>query len=262
MLPKLIALVTAGLLACSFLQAQDFSLYQKKQLVSQGDTLPYRILLPANFNEKTKYPLVLFLHGSGERGGDNEKQLVNGGAFFLQSGLRQQYPMIVVFPQCPEGSSWANMSSTYDSTGKRTFTFNTHDSATTPMRLLEALLQKLPTLYKIDMNRISVGGLSMGGFGTFELVRRNPAFFAGAFPICGGADPETAPKLKKANWWIFHGAKDDVVPPVYSQQIAAALKKEGANVIFTLYPEASHNSWDSAFAEPTLMPWIYSNAKR
>jgi len=261
MLKKFFLVATAILSGFCFLQAQDFSQYQKKRLVSGKDTLPYRILLPVNYNEKNKYPLIVFLHGSGERGSDNEKQLVNGGAFFLKEELRKQYPAIVVFPQCAEGSSWANISSRYDSSGHRTIIFNTRDSATIPMRLVEALLQKLPTIYRIDMDRIYIGGLSMGGFGTYELVRRNPGMFAGAFPICGGADPATANKLKKVNWWIFHGAKDDVVPPVYSEQMAKALKKAGANVIFTLYPEAGHNSWDSAFAEPTLMPWIFSNSK-
>lgn len=262
MLQKSAFLLTAFALCLSSIYAQNnFSAYEKKRLIQGRDTLPYRILLPVNYNPKDKYPLIVFLHGIGERGNDNEKQLIHGGNFFLRNDLRQQYKAIVVFPQCAANSLWTSLKTSYDSASRRYIFANTHDSATTPMRMVEVLLQKLPTLYRIDMNRIYVGGLSMGGFGVYELVKRNPNMFAGAFPICGGADPAIAPKLKKVNWWIFHGAKDNVVPPVFSEQMAAALKKAGAQVIFTLYPNDTHNSWDSAFAEPTLMPWIFSNTK-
>ena len=255
-------LLTAFALCFSLAYGQnDFSQYEKKRLIQGSDTLPYRILLPINYNPKDKYPLIVFLHGIGERGNDNEKQLIHGGSYFLRSDLRRQYKAIVVFPQCAANSLWTSLQARYDSSSQRYIFANTRDSATTPMRMVEVLLQKLPTLYRIDINRIYVGGLSMGGFGVYELVKRNPNMFAGAFPICGGADPAIANKLKKVNWWIFHGAKDNVVPPAYSEQMAAALKKAGAQVIFTLYPNDSHNSWDSAFAEPTLMPWIFSNTK-
>lgn len=101
----------------------------------------------------------------------------------------------------------------------------------------------------------------MGGMGTFELVRRMPGIFAAAFPICGGANPATAIQLKSTSWWIFHGAKDNVVPPFHSENMVNALKKAGASVKFTLYPEANHNSWDSAFAEPGLFDWLFSQKK-
>ena len=107
-----------------------------------------------------------------------------------------------------------------------------------------------------------VGGLSMGGMGTFEIVWRNPKLFAAAFPICGGADTGSAKKFSKISWWIFHGAKDDVVLPLFSQRIVTALQQINADVKFTLYPEANHNSWDNALAEPELMPWLFSNVKK
>jgi predicted peptidase len=103
--------------------------------------------------------------------------------------------------------------------------------------------------------------LSMGGMGTFEIVRRNPKLFAAAMPICGGANPSTAKQLRKTNWWIFHGAKDDVVNPEFSIQMATALQQQSANIKFTLYPDANHNSWDAAFAEPTFLNWLFSNKK-
>lgn len=243
------------------IQAQDFTLYQKKWFVLNNDTLPYRLLLPQDFNPNQKYPLVLMLHGSGERGSDNEKQLVHGASLFLNDSVRKNFPAIVVFPQCSENSYWSNVNITSDSTGKRTFNFQTNGEPTTPMRLLQRLVPFLTDNYPIDRKRMYVGGLSMGGMGTFELVRRNPQTFAAAFPICGGANPQTASKLTKTAWWIFHGAKDDVVPPYFSEQMVEALKKHKAEVLFRLYPEANHNSWDSAFAEKDLLPWLFSHYK-
>jgi predicted peptidase len=243
------------------IQAQDLSLYQKKWFVANNDTLPYRLLLPQDFQPNKKYPLILILHGAGERGSDNEKQLVHGADLFLNDTIRKNFPAIVVFPQCSENSYWSNVKTTTDSTGKRTFNFQTDGEPTIAMRLLQRLVTSLTDNYPIDRKRMYVGGLSMGGMGTFELVRRNPLTFAAAFPICGGANPQSANKLTKTAWWIFHGAKDDVVPPYLSEQMVEALKKQKAEVLFRLYPEANHNSWDSAFAERDLLPWLFSHYK-
>ena len=98
----------------------------------------------------------------------------------------------------------------------------------------------------------------MGGMGTFEIVRRNPKLFAAAFPICGGAHPAIASKLKKTKWWVFHGGKDDIVLPRYSEEMVKALEGVKATVKYTLYPNANHNSWDPAFAEPGLLSWLFS----
>jgi predicted peptidase len=249
------------LLALLQLQAQDLSLYQKKWFVQNNDSLPYRLLLPQNFQSSKRYPLILVLHGAGERGADNEKQLKYGATLFLNDTVRKEFPAIVVFPQCAENSYWSNVKITSDSTGKRLFNFQTDGEPTTAMRLLQRLVTSLTDNYPIDRKRIYVGGLSMGGMGTFELVRRNPLTFAAAFPICGGANPQTAGKLNKTAWWVFHGAKDDIVPPYLSQQMVEALKKQKAEVLFRLYPEANHNSWDSAFAEKDLLPWLFSHYK-
>ena len=243
-------------------QAQDFSLYQKKWLVEGRDSLPYRLLLPVNYDASKKYPLILFLHGAGERGNDNEKQLVHGAKLFLVDSIRKNYPAIVVFPQCAANSFWSNVSIVSDSIkGTRVFNFKPDGEPTKSMELLLKLLKELTDHYRLDKNHLYVGGLSMGGMGTFELVRRKPKLFAAAFPICGGANAATARKLKAPSWWIFHGLKDNVVDPVYSKIMAAALKDEGAKVKLTLYPEANHNSWDSAFAEKDLLPWLFSQHK-
>jgi predicted peptidase len=237
--------------------AQDFSLYQKKDFRQAGETLPYRILYPLNYDSTKKYPLILFLHGSGERGIDNEKQLSHGGNLFLKDSIRMNFPSFVVFPQCPESSFWSNVIIKKDSIGTRKFTFLTGGEPNRSLVLTEALIQKLLYTLPVYKRKVYVMGLSMGGMGTFEIVGRNPHLFAAAIPICGGANPETAKILKKTKWWIFHGAKDDTVSPEFSIQMAEALKKEKANVKFTLYPEEKHDSWDKAFSEPSLLPWLF-----
>lgn len=249
------------LLSSAAVSAQDLSLYQKKIFVQGKDSLRYRMLLPEHYDGSKKYPLILFLHGAGERGNDNEIQLVHGADLFLRQDIRRDFPAIVVFPQCPVNSSWASFKITTDSSGKRNFALENNLPPTTPMLLLEALVDRLTQDLSIDKKRMYVGGLSMGGMGTFEITRRNPKLFAAAFPICGATDPSTAATVKKMSWWIFHGAKDDVVPPQSSTQMAEALRKLKADVRFTLYPEANHNSWDSAFAEKDLLPWMFSKRK-
>ncbi|RYG41352.1 MAG: phospholipase [Chitinophagaceae bacterium] len=246
------------LLSVTILHAQDRSLFQKFQFIQNGDTLPYRILLPENYDSARSYPLVLFLHGRGESGRDNEKQLTHGSALFLRDSVRQKYPAIVVFPQCASNNYWSNVHTVADATGKRDFYFVQDGDASLSMKLLLSLTGNLQVQYKIKNDQAYVMGLSMGGMGTFELVRRKPNFFAAAIAICGGAAPATAAAMKKTKWWIFHGGKDDVVLPVYSERMQAALKKAGAIVKYTVFPEANHNSWDPAFSEPTLLSWLFA----
>ena len=240
--------------------AQDKSLFSRYLHVKNGDTLPYRLLLPKNYNAKVQYPLIVFLHGSGEKGNDNEKQLKHGASFFLADSNRNKFPAIVVFPQCPESDSWPNMEVKTDTaTRKKTFYFKANGKPTKAMASLIGLVGKLQSTYKPDRKRTFIGGLSQGGMGTFELVRRMPGIFSAAFPICGGADPATASELIHTRWWIFHGAKDDVVIPEYSENMAKALKEKGANVKLTIYPEANHNSRDNVFAEKNLLRWLFNN---
>jgi predicted peptidase len=247
---------------CTNLVAQDKSLFEKHWYIKAEDTLPYRLLLPQDYDTAKKYPLILFLHGAGERGNNNEAQLVHGASLFLRDSIRKKYPAIVVFPQCPSTSYWSNVQfETDNNNNKRVFRFQEKGEATVAMKMLINLIKEVQQKFNVDKKRYYVGGLSMGGMGTFELVKRNPKMFAAAFPICGGGNTKTANKLRRTNWWIFHGSKDDVVPPFLSQSMATALKQKGADVQLTLYPEANHNSWDAAFAEKNLMPWLFSNHK-
>jgi predicted peptidase len=241
---------------------QDRSLYESYSFIQNGDTLPYRLLLPENYDANKDYPIVFFLHGRGESGNDNEKQLTHGASLFLRDSIRKKYPAIVVFPQCAANSYWSNVQTIADKQGKRTFYFIAGGEPSGSMKLLLSMVDNLLDRYKVKKDQVYVMGLSMGGMGVFELARRKPGLFAAAVPICGGANPATAKGISRVKWWIFHGAKDDVVLPAHSQQMGEALRKAGANVKFTLYPNANHNSWDSALAEPGLLLWLFGTRKK
>jgi len=200
---------------------------------------------------------VLFLHGSGERGNDNELQLVHGADLFLQPKVRRDYPALVVFPQCAKNANWSGY--TWNEDG--TINFNHSNEIVTHQKLLTALLLELNQNYSLDNDRLYIGGLSMGGMGTFETVRQNPKLFAAAFSICGGADPRIAKELIHPKWWIFHGAEDKVVFPFYSSDMNEALQAVGAEVKFSLYPEVGHDSWNNVFVEPKLLEWLFRQRK-
>lgn len=240
-----------------FSNAQDYSTYQKKWMVQGGDTLPYRVLMPEKFDSTKKYPVIFFLHGAGERGNDNQKQLTHGAKLFLQDSIRKSLPAIVIFPQCSREDYWSNVLRTHGDGDQRTFTFLEDGPQTRAMEMLQELVTYVIQNYPVQKTQMYVGGLSMGGMGTYELVRRMPNTFAAAFAICGGADPATAKQMKDVSWWIFHGLKDDVVPPVHSENMVKALMAQRARVRYKFFPNANHNSWDSAFAEPELLPWLF-----
>jgi predicted peptidase len=257
---KRISLILLVILISNLLAAQDLSIFEKHLFINRKDTLPYRLLLPRNYDPHKTYPLLLFLHGSGERGIDNAAQLVHGGDFFLRDSIRKNYPAIVVFPQCAEEDFWVTITEKNDSLGKGLFYFE-NSKVTTSLRLVQLLIKNIIKKKFVDPQKIYVGGLSMGGMGTFEIVRRSPELFAAAFVICGGADVTIAHQLKKVNWWIFHGAKDESVNPHYAVTMVQALQKINTIVKFTLYPDAGHNSWDNVFTEPEFIPWLFSNKK-
>ena len=243
------------------LSAQDISAFESKQLVHRGDTLPYQILYPEGYDAKEKYPVLFFLHGAGERGNDNEKQLVHGASLFLTDSVRLNFPAIVVFPQCPSNSFWSNVNF-QQVNGQREFHFSTGGNPTVAMRLLLKLIDGVVKREAVDKQRIYVGGLSMGGMGTYEALRRKPKLFAAAFAICGGDNTANVAKYSHVPLWIFHGEQDDVVPVTHSKVIVEELKRLGVNPKHTFYPEANHNSWDPAFAEPDFLPWLFSQQKK
>lgn len=250
-------------LAIHNLSAQDNSPYEKKEFIKGTDTLRYRILYPLNYDAGKKYPLIMFLHGSGERGNNNEAQLVHGGKLFADSANRQKFPAFVIVPQCPSSDFWARLKrepGKDDSLGK--FRFDSNQPIGTSLSLVSQLLDSLVASGTVSKKQVYLGGLSMGGMGTFELLWRKPNFFAAAFPICGGGDPEkVAIYGKKFPIWIFHGDADPVVPVSNSRLMKNTLLAAGAKVKYTEYPGVGHNSWDNVFVEPELLPWLFKQKK-
>lgn len=241
--------------------AQEDSDYKKEQFVSGTDTLNYRILFPKDFSETQKYPVVLVLHGAGERGDDNKSQLVHGGDLFLKDSVREQFPAIVIFPQAPKDDYWAKVEVNRD-IKPFVFDFKNKAESTPSLKLVMELMEEMKQKSFVDDDRLYVGGLSMGGMGTFEIIFKKPELFAAAFAICGGANTEIAAEYpENFDIWIFHGEQDDVVLPKYSKAMARTINHHGGNAKLSLYPEDNHNSWDSAFAEPYLLKWLFSHSQ-
>jgi predicted peptidase len=239
--------------------SQNYKEFKKEQFVKNGDSLNYRILFPKDFSKDKEYPVVLFLHGAGERGNDNEAQLTHGSDLFLEN--QEEFSAIVIFPQAPKEDYWAQVEVKRDSMPFQ-FEFKNKETTTTSLQLVMELMDAISQEDFVNTNRIYVGGLSMGGMGTYEIIYKRPKMFAAAFAICGGANPEIAKEYPPDfNIWIFHGKKDDVVQPKYSEAMAMAINHYGGNAKLSLYPEDNHNSWDSAFAEPNLLPWLFNHSK-
>lgn len=238
-------------------------IYEKKEFVfAEGKTLPYRILYPANYDKTKKYPLLLFLHGAGERGKDNEKQLTWGSKLFITAENRKNFPVIVVIPQCPEESFWA-VTKIDRTTTPLKIEFDYTAEPNWPLAAANALVKKLSTQEGVDKARVYISGLSMGGMGTFESVYRYPDLYAAALPICGGGDVNHYDKrVAKVPFWIFHGAADAVVNPQLSRDMVEKLKSLKAEVKYSEYPGVNHNSWENAFAEPDYLSWMLLHKKK
>jgi len=234
----------------SFGQTEKLPLFDKLMYISGNDTLPYRLLKPLNPQSKKSFPLVIFLHGAGERGRDNEAQIKHIKELFLDPDNRNRQACYVVAPQCPEKVMWA----IHD---KREDGLIMKPTPTRPMAMLIELIGMLEKEFPIDLSRIYVTGVSMGGFGTWDLIARFPDRFAAAVPICGGGDTQTAPLLKNNPIWVFHGALDKVVTPRQSRSMVKALQDAGGTPGYTEYPDVGHDSWVYAYREPHLLPWMF-----
>ncbi len=247
-LPALLMLpLLLGVSACSSLKtsspmkpvqtAQTFSLERKQVLAAD-----YLLFLPEGYGAETtkRWPLILFLHGAGERG-KNLAIVAKHGPPKIDTSATN-FPFIVVSPQCPEGKIWSN-------------------------DLLLALLDEVETKYAVDTKRVYLTGLSMGGFGTWSLGLSHPERFAAIAPICGGGELITPlladrSKLTTLPVWAFHGAKDPVVPVEESERMVKLLKKyEVREVKLTIYPEAQHDSWTETYANPELFQWFLQHSR-
>jgi predicted peptidase len=247
--------ILSALLFCAgtqFVSSQSSSRFSiNKYGNDKGDTLLYRQLFP-DADTLRRYPLVIFLHGSGERGNDNEAQLKWGVANFATDQNMILHPAFVIAPQCPEKMTWANISRP---------DMKLQSTPTKPMELLIGLIQQLKKTLRIDSNRIYITGLSMGGYGTYDAIQRYPNLFAAAVPVCGAGDASKAPSIVHLPIWIFHGAEDPAVDPKYSLEMFQALTKAGAHPGFTQYPEVGHFSWLHAYSDPLMIEWLFRQHK-
>lgn len=250
--------VSLCLLVSVLSYAGDKASFLKKQFTTaNGYALNYRILYPKNYSPDQKYPVILFLHGAGERGSDNEAQLVHGGNLFASDANRTQYPAIIIAPQCPKDDSWLQY--TKASPGEKRF-YPASTPASRPLAAVKELLDSYIEAGVVDTKSLHVTGLSMGGMGTFDLLCRYPALFATATPICGGVNLDRVARYKgKTAIRIYHGGLDDVVDPQFSRDAFETLQKAGADVQYKEYPEVKHDSWHNAFAEPDYLSWMFQH---
>jgi predicted esterase len=216
-----------------FLSAVSLATAQQKEekMISYTNYLLY---VPKKAPESGKYPLMLFLHGSGERGNDLNMLKRNGPPSFLDS--ISNFPFIVVSPQCPANRNWDTQN-------------------------LLILLDHIEATLPVDKNKIYITGLSMGGFGTWGLAQAAPERFAAIAPICGGGNLERLCIMRDLPVWAFHGAKDPTVPYTESQRLVDQLKKYESDVKFTLYPDAGYDSWTQTYKDQELYKWMLSKSK-
>ena len=234
--------------------SQDLELFEKETFEFEKETLSYRILKPLNYNPNKQYPVHLFLHGAGERGNDNDSQLVHGGKLFLKKENREQYNSWVIFPQAQKNDWWG-----YKDPYK--FDYNVKESKA--MSLVVKLMDDFTQRKDVNPNKVFVSGLSMGGMGTFVILNLRPEMFAAATPICGDGDPSLVSNYsKKVPVWIFHGSDDTVVSPKKSLKMAKAIIENGGSPKITFYENVGHDSWNNAFAEKDFLKWIHSKSKK
>jgi predicted peptidase len=206
----------------------------------------YQVFLPAGYTKDKPWPVILFLHGAGERGDDGIVQTDTGLGHAIRLH-RERFPAVVIMPQCRKNVWWTDPAME---------------------KQVMAILAKSMKEFRGDPKRLYLTGLSMGGYGTFALAAKYPDKFAAAVPICGGVVmPRTQPvgdpysivagKIGKTPMWIFHGAADPTVPVTESQKMNAAIKAAGGNVRYTEYPGVLHNSWDKAYGEADLAKWLF-----
>lgn len=194
-------------------------------------SLPYLITRPKGHDTES-LPMIVFLHGAGERGDGEARLSVHGiPLYFGQNECHMNLPVVTLSPQCPEGEIWSNF----------------------PAAIMELILA-VAKEQNVDMDRISITGISMGGFGTWSMLARYPGFFSAAAPICGGG----------VSWYIgtktpiraFHGDADTSVPLVYSQLMVDAVNAHGGNATLTVYPNCGHNCWTETYEKTDIIPWL------
>ena len=238
---------TASTAAKAWDDSFEFLSYEK-----DGNKLPYRFLKPAKIEAGKTYPLLIFLHGAGERGDDNKAQLKHSVADIVKLAS-EKHPFFMIAPQCPKDKRWVEVD----------WGANSHsmpEKPSVPLSLLIDVINKVSKDFPVDPKRIYVMGISMGGFGTWDAISRYPGMFAAAIPVCGGGDTDQAEKLVKIPIWVFHGAADTVVKTQRSRDMVEAVKKTGGELKYTEYPGVGHGSWGQTFSNPEVIEWIFSQS--
>lgn len=217
--------------------------------------IDYRIHIPDNIDNNKLYPLVIFLHGAGQRGSDNISQLALGARAVMAFSKRSNMQAIIVAPQVPEGEQWVDTPWDADS----------HQMPEQPSRTMALVMELVANLSidkPVDPARIYVTGLSMGGFGTWDIIQRMPDYFAAALPVCGGGDTDQAYKIAHMPIWAFHGDSDNVVKVGRSRDMIAALKQAGSEPKYTEYANVGHDSWVATYADNSVLTWLFSQTKQ
>lgn len=226
-------------------------LFEPREYVGRNDeVLKYRLLKPLDFDPNEKYPLVIFLHGAGERGDDNAAQLKHCMAEFCTPQRREQYPCYVLAPQCPQEQKWADVDWSADEIKRP-------ESISPALGMTFEVVDSMLKDAAVDKRRIYIAGLSMGGYGTWDALARRPDFFAAAIPICGGGDPTTVEEFKHVPIWCFHGDEDPAVNVERSREMIEALKAAGGSPKYTEYPGVGHDSWTRTFENEETFAWLF-----
>jgi predicted peptidase len=212
----------------------------------QDEVFRYRLLSPEKIEPGKKYPVILFLHGAGERGDDNADQLIYLPQQMATAEYRKKFPCFLIAPQCREEGSWVERRADSGTVGDQ-------------MQVVEGILHDVLKKYPCDPKRVYLTGLSMGGYGAWDLASRHPDWFAAVAPICGGGDPGRADRLVKVPIWAFHGDKDGVVRPEQSREMIEAIRAAGGNPKYTEFKDVGHDSWNPAYKDPEgVIPWLFS----
>lgn len=249
----LLSFILLGSLCASSVRAQGVdSLTSARRFTgANGEVLLYRLYRPADAAADRKLPLVLFLHGAGERGTNNVSQLKHGVEALIRHGQQTGDPAILLIPQCPTDKKWVDAPWNAPS-----HTMPAEPSP--PLRLALELVRATLAALPVDPSRVYVTGISMGGYGTWDAIQREPRLFAAALPICGGGDTAQAPAIKRVPIWTFHGDKDGAVPVSRSRDMVSALKTCGGNIQYREYPGAGHDVWTRTYSDSEVLTWFFA----
>ncbi len=223
---------------------------------ANGEKLAYRLYVPSNYDPSKEYPLIVVLHGAGERGVDNEKQFGNLIFHLFNHDNSPIHDAIVLLPQCPTNNQWVDTP----------WANGNYDLSAVPesdeLQAVMKVLGELQTSYSVDDSRIYAMGLSMGGFGTWNLLMNHGDVFAAGIPICGGADPSKAADLAKIPIRTFHSVGDPTVPSAGTREMAEAIKANNpVDFTYTEFSDSAHDCWTRVGQDVSNLEWLFAQSK-